>query len=194
MAKPLFFLLGCLLTFSSAGVAQVVFGLKGGPGYADVVALEKGKDSKTGRLAYQAGMLVKKQLQERVGLQAELLYSNKGQEGYFVHALGIPLLVCYRPLELLELEAGLNPSYNLLSTDDNSSNIRSMQAQAVDIALLAGTRYFISNRLGLNTRLGWGLLNALESVQYVGENNSLVRVEKSGLRHASIMLSLEYYF
>lgn len=194
MAKSIFLIFCCWLGFTLAGRAQVVFGLKGGPGYADVMAIRADKDIKRGRLSYQAGFLARKQLSERFGLQGELLYLNKGQEGYYVHSLGIPLLAVFRPLEMLELEAGLFPNYSLMAVDGNSNKLTNMWAQPFDIALLAGTRYFISNRLGVNTRLGWGLLNALDSVAYSSENNGIVRVEKSGLRHMNIMLSLEYYF
>jgi hypothetical protein len=194
MVKSFFLLLCCWLGLSTICTAQTVFGLKGGPGYADVVSIRNDADTKSGRLSYQAGFLARKQLKERFGVQGELLYLNKGQEGYYVHSLGIPLLAVFRPLEMLELEAGLFPNYSLIAVDGNSNKLTNMWAQPFDVALLAGTRYFISNRLGVNTRLGWGLLNALDSIEYSSENNGLVRVDKSGLRHVNIMLSLEYYF
>lgn len=174
--------------------AQIIFGVKGGAGFADVISTRQQEDLSRGRLSYQGGFLARAQLQERLGMQAELLFLKKGQEGMYAPAIGIPLLIWYRPLELLELEAGIYPNYSMAVTDGDTNDLSNLWNQPFDIAMLVGTRYFISNRLGVNTRLGYGLLNVRDATSFSHENNSVTKVEKAGLHHVNLMLSLEYYF
>src|SRR5688572_8750029 len=89
-----------LMTVSASG--QAVLGIKGGLNVADIVMTNYINPDVESDLAMKigphAGIFVNGTVSERLGMAAELLYSNKGVHGgtrINLHYITVPLLVRY---------------------------------------------------------------------------------------------------
>ena len=98
------------LILPAIGYGQAVFGIKGGLNLADIVMTNYINPDVESDLAIKAGLhagvFVDGMVDERIGMAAELLYSNKGVKGFSninLHYITLPLLAQYKLTDRLQL-------------------------------------------------------------------------------------------
>lgn len=127
-------------------MAQAEFGLKGGLNVSDIVMtnyVNPDVESDLAlKLAIHAGVFVSGILVERIGMVAELLYSNKGVKGFSninLHYITLPLLVQYKLTDNILAEVGAEPGY-LFSAESEFGNVANTYSNKFDLALDGGFR------------------------------------------------------
>lgn len=130
----------------SVCMAQAEFGLKGGLNVSDIVMTNYVNPDVESDLALKlgihAGVFVSGILVERIGMVAELLYSNKGVKGFSninLHYITLPLLVQYKLTDNISAEVGAEPGY-LFSAESEFGNVANTYSNKFDLALDGGFR------------------------------------------------------
>lgn len=154
-----------LLSFmTSAAFAQTGYGIKGGLNVSDVVMtnyvnpdMESGLDLKLG---IHAGAYVTGMVNEKLGLSAEILYSDKGVKGssdIHLHYICVPLMVYYRFADHFSGELGPEPAY-LFATGSKYGSVSGTYNNKFDLSLDAGLR-FDAGKVLFGMRYGAGLFS-----------------------------------
>ena len=153
--------LAFLLTLCSSAFAQVEFGLKAGPmlsrtyvNTGDTIA-----GFNDAKISFLAGGFVRLPISPELGLQAELLYSRKGDAPGDLNYISIPLMLQYEFFPNLRAEAGAEVGY-LLGIDDGLDRgifERHPFYTRMDVGLNAGLSYQFLDRLDLGIRYNLGL-------------------------------------
>src|SRR5688572_23308208 len=97
------------------GLAQTDFGVKGGLNYSDIVMTnyinpDVESDLKA-RPGLHAGFFVSGMVSEKLGMAAELMYSDKGITDIHLHYITLPLMLQHRLGKKLLAELGTAPAY-----------------------------------------------------------------------------------
>lgn len=161
------FLLSLLLILPFAGFGQTEFGIKGGLNLSDIVMtnyinpdVESDLRIKAGT---HAGVFVNGMVNDRIGMAAELIYSDKGVKGnnnIHLHYITLPLLVQYELTDNIFAEIGPEPGY-MFSARSELGNESSTYNNKIDLALDAGFR-FDTPKLVFGLRYCAGLFNVKE--------------------------------
>lgn len=167
MTDRIIFLL--LMALPVVGHTQTEFGIKGGLNISDVVITNYvDPDAESDfhlKLGLHAGVFVKGMANERVGIAAELLYSDKGVNDIHLRYITLPLLVQYRLAEMVIAELGPEPGY-LFSATSRYGNAVNTYNNKFDLALNAGIALdFPKVILGLRYCVG---LFSVRDVQNIG--------------------------
>ena len=140
-------------------------------------------DFKTG---INAGFFGKYTMNDKLGIQTELLYSQQGYKGnvnlydnggtfmsggfkYSSHYFNIPLVLKYYPIKRLYIEAGpqigfcLNSKISPIEYTDESIDT---DYNTIDFSLVGGIGYNIVNRLSVNARYSHGFSKTLHSSKW----------------------------
>ncbi len=193
--KKLLVVLGVVMLFNIDGVAQVIyhdtrrdvaFGVKAGVNVANVWD-ESGTDFRASRkLGFVGGGFLSIPISKLIGLQPELILSQKGFKGSgsllgstytfsrTTTYIDIPLLVQFKPLEVLTLVAGPQYSYLVRQHDKYTSAAVSVEQEqafkSVEIrkntfGLLAGADIILS-KFVVSGRAGWGVQSNASDGRY----------------------------
>jgi hypothetical protein len=135
------FILFLLLAFPAVTFAQTEFGVKGGLNVSDVVITnyinpDVESDFRL-KLGLHAGVFIKGMVNERVGMAAELLYSDKGVNNIHLRYITLPLLIQYKITDKVFAELGPEPGY-LFSATSEYGNAANTYNNKFDLALNAG--------------------------------------------------------
>lgn len=140
------FLCLILMLLPAAGRAQTDLGIKGGLNISDVVMtnfINPDVESDLSlKLGLHAGIFINGKVNERMGMAAELLYSNKGVKGItniHLHYITVPLLFQYQLSEAIWAEIGPEPGY-LFSARSDLGNVSNTYNNKFDLALDGGFR------------------------------------------------------
>jgi len=133
--------------FPALSFAQTEFGIKGGLNVSDIVItnyinpdVESDFRLKAG---LHAGFFINGMLNERVGIAAELLYSEKGVNAngsIRLHYITLPLMLQYQLTDHIFGEAGPELGYMFSATSDYG-NVSSTYNNKFDLGLDGGFRY-----------------------------------------------------
>lgn len=172
----LFLLLPGLL-HASATFAQTDFGIKGGLNLADIVMtnyinpdVESDLRIKAG---VHAGFFAAGMVSERVGMVAELLYSDKGvmaKSNIHLHYISLPLLATYKLTDKLHAEAGPELAYMVSATSD-IGNASGTYNNKFDVSLDGGLRLDI-RKATVGLRYSAGMFNLREGMNMVTAQGS----------------------
>jgi hypothetical protein len=165
MRFGLFLLFGLVINISSA---QIYFGMKGGLNLSDVV-INNSNDPDV-EPAYQikpgmhAGFFLSARGEKKIGLAAEILYSDKGTKAIntiHLHYVSIPLLVRYQFGDNFFGEAGPEISY-LINANSKHGNLNSTWDNKVDLGLDVGAQYVLG-KVNLGVRFNAGFSSVIRS-------------------------------
>ena len=161
--KNLLFSLAFLVTICSTAFAQVELGIKAGPMLSRTYVSSSNDMIGTGfldaKISFLAGGFVRLPISSKLGVQAELLYSSKGDESRDLGYLSIPLMLQYEFFPNLRAEAGAEVGY-LLSIDDGIF-MGIFEAHSfygrMDVGLNAGLSYDVLEKLNIGLRYNLGV-------------------------------------
>lgn len=114
-----------------------------------------------------AGFFISGELADRVGMAAELMYSNKGVKGNEVihlHYVALPLMARYKLNESFSLELGPEPAY-LFSARSRHGDVSSTYTNRFDLSLDGGVQ-FEAQRILLNLRYCVGLFSVRDPIEF----------------------------
>lgn len=183
MKKKVILLFVSIVMLANAGIAQdlrnsIHFGPKVGLNLSNVYDSEGDDFYADTKMGLAAGVFVSIPVGTFLGIQPELLFSQKGfkssgsvlgDDYTFTRTLNfidVPLLIAVKPSEWLTIVAGPQYSYLISSKDAfKNSFLNIEQEQEFDndnlrkntLCFLGGLDFTI-NRIVVGTRVGWGLL------------------------------------
>ncbi len=181
-----------LFLLGSVSFAQTEYGIKAGLNISDVVMtnyvnpdMESALDLKLG---IHGGVYVKGMLNERMGMAAELLYSDKGVKGIsniHLHYITVPLVLYYQLTDHIFGELGPEPGY-LFSTSSAYGSVSNTYNNKFDLSLDGGV-LFNAGKFVFEIRYGAGLFSVREPAAYT----SMVK-DRIKYQNRVLQLSLGY--
>jgi hypothetical protein len=156
----------------------VTFGIKAGTNYSNVYDEEGNDFVADGKFGFAAGAFVAIPLGKIIGIQPEILYSQKGfkSTGTFLgntysmtrttEFIDVPLLLAVKPVDQLTLLFGPQFSYLIKQKDEfTGGTISSTQQQEFDnnditkniLGLTGGADVNLTDNLVLGLRAGWDI-------------------------------------
>lgn len=163
-----------LITFSS-NAQGVDFGVKAGVNFSDLTKTGE-LDSRTG---FVAGFFVGGKVGDKLGVQAELLYSQQGGEfdaGKFdVDYVNVPLLVKLYLSENFNFQAG--PQFGIVVNDDTQTTVgqvvNAIGTNDFDISGVVGIGYDLPAGFRVSGRYNFGLRDVPSGTEFEEGNNSV---------------------
>lgn len=156
---------------------KLSFGVKAGANLSNVYDSQGEQFNADSKLGLAAGVFVALPLGKYLGIQPEILFSQKGYKGsgsilgsdysfsYTSNYIDVPLLLAFKPISLITIVAG--PQYSFLIKDNytfNSALINVDQEYEFEndnirkntLSFLGGIDFNL-NRIVIGTRVGWDL-------------------------------------
>lgn len=158
--------------------SRIMFGLRAGVNFSNVYNTEGEKFEADGKLGFAAGAFIAIPIGTFIGIQPEILFSQKGFKGTggillsaydfkrTTNYLDIPLLLAVKPTEFISLLLGPQFSY-LLSQKDiftNGTTTIEQEQEFVNDNIRKNTLCFTGGldftlkHMVVGTRIGWDLL------------------------------------
>lgn len=185
--------LALILFLSSSAMSQVTVGIKAGPAISNTY--EVLGDTISGfsdaQLTFLAGGFIRLDLYKKFDLQAELLYSSKGNFNTDYGYISLPLMLQYEFLPNLRAEAGLEAAYLLSAQMELSSgNLWDERPsyKDFDVGLNLGLNYDFLERFNAGLRYNLGLVNIWDDKPRFGVGTS------SSVKNHTLQFSLGYRF
>jgi opacity protein-like surface antigen len=180
----------------SVAYAQVAFGLKAGPMLSNIVTRDLDTlnfDKTDPKVSYLLGAFVNIPVADKLSLQGELLYANKGR-GRFdredlssnLHYLSLPVLLQYEVLN--GLRVGLGPEVSYLIHAGGTRFIEDW-----DIALNVGANYAFTEHWLIDLRYNMGIYDISEPLLPLFGSIDPVLSDLT-TRNRSVQLTLGYRF
>ena len=196
--KNLLFSLAFLSTICSTAFAQVELGIKAGPMLSRSYVNSSNDMIGTGfidaKISFLVGGFVRLPISPKLGLQAELLYSRKGDEFRNLDYVSLPLMLQYEFFPKLRAEAGVEVGY-LLSIDDGIF-MGIFEAHPfygrMDVGLNAGLSYDVLEKLNIGLRYNLGVYDIFRPDIMPGFGSPTV--DDSDVKNHTLQLSVGYRF
>jgi hypothetical protein len=154
------------ILISATGVSQGIdLGVKVGANFATLSDAENGPSSKTG---FQAGIFAGLKLGDKIGIQADVLYSQQGAEfnatDFDLTYVNIPIVLKYYVIGGLNIQAG--PQFGIL-VDDNIKELSSgiLEAESSDISAVAGLGFDLPFGLRIDGRYTFGFTEVIKDAK-----------------------------
>lgn len=187
--KKLLFLSILLVGFHAMGQGAD-FGIKAGVNFSSI-ADATGFDNRTG---FVAGIFAGAKLNDKVGLQADLLYSQQGAEfdgGEFnLDYVNVPIVLKIFLSESFHIHGG--PQFGFVANDDFRSDVAAVndgfRTNNFDLSGVLGVGVDLPMGLRLDGRYNFGLTKTNEELRILGET----AVEEG--RNSVVTLSVGYSF
>lgn len=184
--KKIILIIGAVTTMANFSSAQetdlrerLLFGLKAGVNYSNVYDTQGEEFQADPKLGLAAGAFIAIPIGKYLGIQPEVLYSQKGFKatgrilgGYYeftrtTNFIDVPLLLSFKPSEFLTLLAGPQYSYLIKQSDVFSNSSTSiLQEQEFEndnirknILCLTGGADLTLKHIVLGARVGWDIQN-----------------------------------
>ncbi|MEX2231844.1 MAG: porin family protein [Cyclobacteriaceae bacterium] len=172
---------------------QTEFGIKGGLNISDIVMTnyinpDVEADLKL-KLGLHAGVFVSGTVNEKIGMAAELLYSDKGVKGFsniHLHYITLPLIIQYQLAENIYAELGPEPGY-LFSSRSELGDVSGTYNNKFDLALDGGFR-FNTSKLIFGIRYCVGIFSVREPIETMGASG----IEKIKYQNRVLQFSVGY--
>ncbi len=168
-----------LLPFHSTIMAQgPIFGVKGGLNYTALAV--DASNSESARSGFHVGFFGRTSPSNKLGVQAELLYSLKGSSNEYsalfgwvqqtvdlnLNYLELPILASLRVGEIVDLQAGAYAAYLVSASADVTGTIVNETVEldhddfnALDLGLVVGVAFNIGPHVQTGVRYAHGLVN-----------------------------------
>ncbi len=164
-----------VLVSFAAQAQEVRFGLKGGANISSYLLDKDQIEDTEGQWGFQAGIVTEISLTERFALQPELLYVNRGAQYRVagitveedINSLDLPVLLKFKPLEVLNVYAGpqvsflLNGKYEYGDEGVNFEFDDRDDFNTIDYGFVVGAGVELGSFF-VDARYSLGLNNALE--------------------------------
>jgi len=152
-------LLSLLSVYSLVQAQGLGVGIKAGANFANQSITNVSTDSKTG---FHGGVYAVIAFSEKWGLQPELLYSSQGSEvpngvNDFTY-MNIPILLRWKPISFLSIEAGPQFSVLLDAKNQSGSSLKD-QVNNSDFGLALGATVHLPLGFNAGLRYVWGFTN-----------------------------------
>lgn len=194
--KNLLLSLAFLLTFCLTGFAQVELGLKAGPMLSRTYVSSTNDMIGTGfvdaKISFLAGGYIRLPVGSHLGIQAELLFSRKGNEFSNLDYVSLPLMAQYEFFPNLRAEVGIEVGY-LLSIDDglNRGIFESHPFYGrMDVGLNAGLSYDVLDRLNIGLRYNLGVYDIFRPDFITGFGSPTI--DDSNVKNHTLQLTVGY--
>lgn len=152
---------------------EIDLGIKAGANFANITDAS-GLSNKTG---FQAGIFGGIKFTDKVGIQADLLYSQQGAEfdaGEFdLTYVNVPIVLKYYLVQGLNVQAG--PQFGFIVDDKISINVlgditRKAKAEDFDVSGIVGAGYDFPFGVRLDARYNFGLTDVSKENGFEGKN------------------------
>jgi len=170
--KKLIIAIVALAIGTTAFSQELDLGIKAGANFANI-SDASGLSNKTG---FQAGIFGGVKFTDKVGIQADLLYSQQGADFDFgdfdLTYLNVPVVVKYYLFQGLNLQVG--PQFGFIVED--KINVRAgdliadAKAESFDLSGVVGAGYDFPFGIRLDARYNFGLTDVSEFEGYDGKN------------------------
>ena len=157
---------------------QFQFGLKAGINYSNVYKATGEEFEADAKFGFVAGLFVMVPIGEKLGIQPEILFSQKGFKATGIilentyeltrttNYIDVPLLFSFKPSEVVSLLAGPQFSYLLNKKDvfENATSSAEQEEEFENENIRKSTLCFVGgldfnlNHLVLGARVGWDLM------------------------------------
>ncbi len=168
--KKLIVAVTILFISSTATSQEIDLGIKAGANFANISDVDD-FSSKTG---FQAGIFAGLKFTDKVGIQADLLYSQQGAKfdaGEFdLTYVNVPVVLKYYLVQGLNIQAG--PQFGFI-VDDNISDVfgNIYEAEKSDVSGILGAGYDFPFGVRLDARYNFGLSDVSNDVDGKNKNN-----------------------
>lgn len=172
--KKLIVIVCVLFVGSSAFSQEIDLGVKAGANFANVSDVDD-LSSKTG---FQAGIFAGIKFTDKVGIQADVLYSQQGAKfdsGKFdLNYVNIPVVLKYYLVQGLNIQAG--PQFGFIIDDKIYSdafgtNSIDANAEKSDVSAVLGAGYDFPFGIRIDARYNFGLTDVSKTDNFKGKNN-----------------------
>ena len=171
-----FAILAFIIVSSEMKAQGVGLGIKAGANFANQSITDISTNSKTG---FHGGAYVVLAFSEKWAVQPELLYSSQGSElpdeTSEFNYMSIPVLLRWKPISLLSIEAG--PQFSLLTDAAVDGEDIKDQIKSSDFGLALGATVHLPLGFNGGVRYVWGLSNIWDvDIEDIEVKNSVVQV------------------
>lgn len=169
--KKLIFAIITLFIGTTAISQEIDLGVKAGANFANVSDVDD-LSSKTG---FQAGIFAGIKFSDKVGIQADLLYSQQGAEfdaGKFdLSYVNVPVVLKYYLVQGLNVQAG--PQFGFIVDDEISLDVFGdiADAEKADVSGIVGAGYDFPFGVRVDARYNFGFTDVSEDVEGDNKNN-----------------------
>ncbi|MFT5436846.1 MAG: hypothetical protein ACI840_001497 [Ulvibacter sp.] len=153
------------ILISASGFSQSIdLGIKAGANFANISDVEGG-DAKS-ITGFQAGVFVGFKLGDKIGLQADVLYSQQGSKisdvQFDLTYVNVPIVLKYYIFQGLNIQAG--PQFGINIKDNLSETVAAglVKPKSIDISGVVGVGYDLPMGLRVEGRYNLGLTEILE--------------------------------
>ncbi len=183
------------MVLSLTASAQTELGIKGGLNVSDIVMTNFVDPDVEADLQLKAGIhggiFINTIVDERIGMAAELLYSDKGVKGLtniHLHYISLPLLMQYKLNERFSVELGPEPAYLFLAKSGHG-DVSGTYSNKFDLSIDGGFRLDTS-KMCFAIRYCAGLF----SVRRPFDNLAMAGPEKVKYQNRVLQISVGYKF
>ncbi len=151
---------------------ELDLGIKAGMNFANISDVDI---DLTGRTGFQAGIFAGIKFSDKLGVQADLLYSQQGaefDEGKFdLSYVNVPVVLKYYLVQGLNIQAG--PQFGFIVDDKISLDIFGdiADAEKADVSGIVGAGYDFPFGIRLDARYNFGLTDVSKDVDGNNKNN-----------------------
>ncbi len=151
---------------------EIDLGVKAGVNFASISDVNVDLSSRTG---FQAGIFAGIKFTDKVGIQADLLYSQQGAEfdaGKFeLSYVNVPIVLKYYLVQGLNLQAG--PQFGFVVDDKISLNVfgEIADAEKADVSGIIGAGYDFPLGIRMDARYNFGFTDVSNDVAGNNKNN-----------------------
>jgi len=177
--KKVIFSFAMLLIFSisyNTYAQGIGLGIKAGANFSNQSITDISTNSKTG---FHGGAYVILAFSEKWAIQPEVLYSSQGSELpndlNDLTYLSIPVLLRWKPISLLSIEAGPQFSSLLSAVDDSGDSIKE-DFKNSDFGLAVGATVHLPLGINGGVRYVWGFTDVSDLQNDVTVKNTMVQV------------------
>jgi len=175
------------LFFPAVLFAQTEFGIKGGLNVSDIVMTNYINPDVEADLALKTGLhggfFVTGNVNDRIGMAGELLYSNKGVKAISninLHYITLPLLIEYKLSNTILAEIGPELGY-MFSATSEYGNASSTYDNKLDLALDAGFR-LDARKITFGIRYCVGMFSVREPIAGGGSGDEKIKYQNRVLQ------------
>jgi hypothetical protein len=149
---------------------QIRYGIKGGLNLSDVVinnttSIPDAESDFRMKAGLHSGIFASIDLENKLGLAAELLYSTKGVKAIRainLHYINLPVLLRYAISEKLFGEGGIEAGY-LIAAESAYGNVGNTWNNKLDLGLDVGLQYFLLPKIIIGMRFNAGMSSVIKN-------------------------------
>lgn len=159
--KKLIFIAFTLFVGATAFSQEIDLGVKAGANFAKISDV----DNLSNKTGFQAGIFAGIKFTDKVGIQADLLYSQQGAkfeaEEFDLNYVNIPVVLKYYLIQGLNIQAG--PQFGFIVDDNVKEVFKSIdEAEKSDVSGIVGAGYDFPFGIRVDARYNFGLTDVFK--------------------------------